>query len=231
METGSPPAPMLSMRDLSHELNSRLDGAIRSLRLAERSLMETLGPDAAGTIDQALARLHLAQDAMRQMAGMLGGALAGKGAAAQATGAASRLDIEVWRAVESLRPLAMDLEVELEAHVDAAAASLDAGPLSIVIHNGLRNAIEACTEVASGRVELRVDLDDVGALRIRITDTGAGLQPRDGRPSTPAGHGVGLDLSRRIVERLGGRLSLSDRPSGEGAVFDVQVPARRWAAT
>jgi signal transduction histidine kinase/ActR/RegA family two-component response regulator/putative methionine-R-sulfoxide reductase with GAF domain len=75
------------------------------------------------------------------------------------------------------------------------------------------------------------------ALRITVTDTGIGVPPEDqerifesfqqgarGAPKAE-GTGLGLTLSRRIVELFGGRLWLEPGPDGVGSVFGFTIPA------
>src|SRR6185369_12266602 len=79
-----------------------------------------------------------------------------------------------------------------------------------------------------------------GGLRIDVTDNGAGIpveeqnlifekfrQGGDGRDK-PQGTGLGLPISRQIVEHFGGRLWVSSRP-GEGATFSFELPLTQAA--
>ena len=73
-----------------------------------------------------------------------------------------------------------------------------------------------------------------GALRLAVRDTGIGIAPEDiARLMTPyvrlraanarGGTGLGLSISKRIVEGMGGTLSISSEP-GKGSVFTVLFP-------
>jgi signal transduction histidine kinase len=71
-------------------------------------------------------------------------------------------------------------------------------------------------------------------VHIVIADNGPGIEPsvrkrifEPGISTKTSGWGVGLSLSRRIIEELHqGRIIVEDRPSG-GAVFDVALPVIR----
>ena len=72
--------------------------------------------------------------------------------------------------------------------------------------------------------------DDSGEIRIRVEDSGMGLSPEvSGKvfqpffTTKPQGIGMGLAISRSIIESHGGRLWASPRPSG-GVVFQFTLP-------
>ena len=71
-----------------------------------------------------------------------------------------------------------------------------------------------------------------GRLRMSVIDSGPGIPERDLEKifeplytTQPGGLGLGLAISRTIVERLGGTLSAANAP-GRGAVFTVELPLR-----
>ena len=101
--------------------------------------------------------------------------------------------------------------------------------LQQVIVNLVRNAIEATAKVARPRIDIEGVAKDESVC-LRIGDNGPGIAapdlPRIFEPfvSTKAqGMGVGLAISRTIVEAHGGRLTVETAP-GEGATFVVTLP-------
>ncbi len=112
----------------------------------------------------------------------------------------------------------------------------DGQKLRQVLDNLVGNAIKF---TARGRVELRVAaLDGAvggdGRIAFAVEDTGPGIAPEDQarlfqpfeqarqlRPEVP-GAGLGLAISRALVERLGGSLSLASAP-GRGSTFSFAV--------
>jgi Na+/proline symporter/signal transduction histidine kinase len=103
-----------------------------------------------------------------------------------------------------------------------------------VVVNLLSNAVKFC-RAGEGRVELRLRAAD-GGLRVDVADDGPGIPPADqatiferfrqvGDPvgGKPAGTGLGLPISRRIVEHFGGRLWVESAP-GRGATFSFVLP-------
>ena len=114
---------------------------------------------------------------------------------------------------------------------EAAVGSLDRVRIEQVLENLLANAVK----FGEGRpVEVRVERDG-GLIRVTVTDHGVGIQADQrerifGRfeRAAPAQHypglGLGLYVSREIVEAHGGRIRADGKP-GAGATFTVELPA------
>jgi signal transduction histidine kinase len=227
-----PPAGVrsVSIAQLAHELNSLLDGSIRSLSLAERSLNDAEAGVAAGApaMGEVFDRLRLAKEGLRDMADLLDRALSGSPPELDIFAQNRMLSALVHRLVDFVRPHAEEHGVELLMRLDAACADVPARTLGPALLNAFRNAIRAAAASdAPGRsVEIEVQIDAHLHVAIVITDTGSGV-PADfsfGRSGTVGGHGVGLDLARRIVEELRGRIELVNVPFGRGAVLRIIVP-------
>ena len=158
---------------------------------------------------------------------------------------AGRMDLEresfdlgasLRESIEGLRPLAdrKRIDVVLEAHADGAI-NADRGRLRQVAYNLLSNAIKFTPE--GGRVTVECTWSGDNA-HIVVADTGIGIAPDDlervfeefrqvgDMKAREAGTGLGLALSRRLVEAHGGRLSVSSQP-GVGSRFEVYLPDAR----
>jgi signal transduction histidine kinase len=98
-----------------------------------------------------------------------------------------------------------------------------------VFYNYLSNALKFTPE--GGTVTVRVRPEGASEFRVEVEDTGIGIEPEDisrlfvefqQLDSTPAkrfqGTGLGLALTRRIVEAQGGRVGVRSTP-GTGSVF------------
>jgi len=132
-----------------------------------------------------------------------------------------------FRTLSGDRKLTITLEADEETRVLA-----DAGRIGQVLRNLLSNAVRHSPESKS--IEIRaVRVED--RVRMEVADRGCGIHPDDvarifekfGRGRDAAGRkvpgaGLGLYLSRRIVHRHGGDLTLKST-SGEGSVFAFEL--------
>jgi signal transduction histidine kinase len=106
------------------------------------------------------------------------------------------------------------------------------GQLQEVIVNLIQNAIDAMDMVDDAHrvLKVRTKLDGGDAISVEIEDTGPGIDPKqsdeifDAFVTTKSrGMGLGLAISRMIVERHEGRLSVSSG-NPHGAVFQIILP-------
>lgn len=100
-----------------------------------------------------------------------------------------------------------------------------------VVLNLMRNAIEAMAETAQRELTVAVLPVGDGRVQIDVADTGAGISPEIAAQlfqpfvtSKQTGMGLGLSISRTIVEAHGGRLWVDERPGG-GTVFHMTLRA------
>jgi signal transduction histidine kinase len=126
----------------------------------------------------------------------------------------------------------------VELRLDAPAgpgprAALSEDALRQVLLNLILNAIDACP----ARGTVRVALEDTGdAALLRVEDDGAGVPPElrerifepffSGRSDRPGG--LGLAISKRVVEEAGGRIEAAQTAAG-GGCFRVVLPRARSA--
>jgi signal transduction histidine kinase len=122
------------------------------------------------------------------------------------------------------------LEVELRA---APLVKARASRIVQVVLNLVLNALEvlAARERSQNRITVRVDVA-AGRALIEVSDNGPGL-PREGverlfepsaaRPAGRASSGLGLPISRELVRKMGGEITVSSLP-GSGTTFLVSLP-------
>jgi signal transduction histidine kinase len=84
-----------------------------------------------------------------------------------------------------------------------------------------------------GELVVRLARDPGGAVRLTVEDSGPGIDARIADrlftpffSTKPTGTGLGLSVSRRIVQAHGGTLTAANRPVG-GACFTITLPGRR----
>ena len=125
----------------------------------------------------------------------------------------------------------LSCQSEIELHL-----RLDPTRLRQVLWNLLNNAVKF---TASGSVSLACRLDQASMqLEFVVTDTGIGIAPAeqerifdmyykssDGRRLSIIGSGIGLSVSRALVEAMQGNIVVSSNV-GEGSCFRVQLPTQ-----
>lgn len=112
-----------------------------------------------------------------------------------------------------------------------ATVMVDRVQIQQVLINLMRNAMEAMRDSERRELVIRTSSGDEGSVIIEVSDTGPGISDeiaaRLFQPfvtSKPGGMGIGLSISRRIVEAHGGELSASRNAEG-GATFRFSLPA------
>ncbi|MEO1009139.1 MAG: HAMP domain-containing sensor histidine kinase [Planctomycetota bacterium] len=225
---------------LAHDLNGLLDGSMRQLTLAQRSLDAEVSTADADDLDSARKHVATAYSALERMCDLLHATLTGSlGAAGSPTitkGAPITLGEAAEHAVSVLAPAAAEVRANLELQIDAEAGVIPAGAIYPLLLNGIRNAIEAIERGGRGgvvRVEVAVEPgDDADGVRIEIVDDGAGVDGElpagrlfePGVTSKREGFGLGLAICAEVVSDMGGSIELGPSGSGGGAVLRVRYP-------
>lgn len=146
------------------------------------------------------------------------------------------LDAVVQVAVEAARPGADAKRHRLEVHLPAEKIlfSVDQVRLAQVLSNLLNNAAKYTD--AGGHIRLEVCIDG-GWLVFKVTDNGIGLtadaadkvfamfaQEQTALHRSEGGLGIGLALSRGLVELHGGTITATSAGLGQGSSFTVRLP-------
>jgi two-component system sensor kinase FixL len=130
---------------------------------------------------------------------------------------------------------AAGVPVELRMAEGLPGVRADATQLQQVILNLTRNSVDAMRDERDKHLGIVVEtaLGDRGGVCVTVTDHGPGVEPQIGEnifhpfvTTKTDGLGVGLAISRTIVQSYGGSLGYSHNPAG-GAVFCVELPADR----
>jgi two-component system sensor kinase FixL len=151
---------------------------------------------------------------------------------------------ETERRIESLRKLleeasalalvgAKDRSVRVTYAFDPELDAVLADKVQIqqVVLNLVRNAIESMEQSSRRDLTIGTERGDDGMAIVKIVDTGTGIAPEiAGQLFQPfvttksQGLGVGLSISRTIIESHGGRISVEPNPSG-GTIFRFTLRA------
>ena len=134
--------------------------------------------------------------------------------------------IEPFGAGLELNPPGVGIEVITDFPAGLPDALGDADQLQIALGNLIRNARDAMPQ--GGRLSISAGASD-GVVEISVADTGPGIEPQnlarimEPLYSTKArGLGLGLAISRSIVEKNQGSLRVTSEP-GRGSIFTIRL--------
>jgi signal transduction histidine kinase len=116
---------------------------------------------------------------------------------------------------------------------DLPKITADRVQLQQVLMNLMLNGIDAMKDTSiGGELTIRSQQNENGQLLVSVKDTGTGLQPEQADrifnaffTTKPQGTGMGLPISRSIIESHGGRLWATPH-SGRGAIFEFTLPSK-----
>ena len=222
------------MRGFSHDVKNPLGAADGHAQLLEDGILGELSEqqrDSVGRIRRSIhSSLHLIDDLLelaRAEAGQLEIAREPTDVAAIASDVT-----DDFRAKAEAKGLALDIHAGDDAHTET-----DPVRVRQVLGNLLSNAVKYTRE---GQVAVTVEVHADGDgprpgewIAVRVRDTGPGIPP-DKRerifqeftrldPEAEQGAGVGLAISRRITELMGGEITLESEV-GRGSTFTLWIP-------
>jgi len=135
--------------------------------------------------------------------------------------------IEIVRADVDCRQLPLSLALEAASH----QVNVDPPRVQQVFWNILRNACKFTAD--TGTISVRSYNSSPNSITVEITDTGIGIEPVflekifdafEQLEMRREGLGLGLAISKAIVEMHGGSIGARSEGSGKGATFSVTLP-------
>jgi two-component system sensor kinase FixL len=214
---------------MAHELNQPLT-AIANYASASRRLLADIPAtgEVLGALDQIDAQAHRAGEVIRRMRSFVRYDDSG------------REPVQMKTVIDEIRPLlqldakANNIRLEIEVAGDLPDLVADRIQVQQVILNLVRNGIDAMSDIEPAeraiRLECRADTPD--RVLVAVTDHGTGVPEESAvrmfqafYTTKAAGMGMGLAISRSIIEGHGGRLWYENNPGG-GATFSFSLPTR-----
>jgi nitrogen fixation/metabolism regulation signal transduction histidine kinase len=152
----------------------------------------------------------------------------------------SRFDLDklVHEVVDLYRAQASEVELVLTSDPTLPMIEADMGRVRQILHNLVRNAVEALENTANPQIDVHVsaaEIDGVDIVQIKVEDNGPGFQ--DGTvgqifdpyvTTKPKGTGLGLAIVKKLVEEHLGSIRARNREDG-GASISIRLPLNEAA--
>ncbi|HVO34180.1 MAG TPA: hybrid sensor histidine kinase/response regulator [Gemmatimonadales bacterium] len=214
---------------VSHELKAPLAAIQQNIFVLERQLAATATPDQR----ERLARVKARMADLIQMVDTWRRGVSIDIEAIKSRQVPVSVRIPIDKAVESALVYATRKAVTIDVAVPEPAPRVmgDQGTLTEALVNLLSNAVKFSRD--GGRIEVTAEVRD-DEVRIAVTDHGVGIAPDElphlfeafyTQPGVGGerGSGLGLAVSRRIVEAHGGAITVQSTP-GQGSTFVITLP-------
>jgi len=221
-------------RRLAHEIKNPLTPIQLSAERLRHKYLHTMSEDEAQVLDRATHTIVQQVEAMKEMVN----AFSDYARAPDMDVGRFSLDKLVHEVVDLYR--AQDSGVDIAVMSDPAMPLIDAdiGRVRQILHNLVRNSIEALENTRNGRVEVHVssaEIDGIEIAQIRVEDNGPGFQTGsvtqvfDPYVTTkPKGTGLGLAIVKKLVEEHMGTIRADNRKEG-GALISIRLPMNEAA--
>jgi PAS domain S-box-containing protein len=145
-----------------------------------------------------------------------------------------RIETPVHEVCDVMRPLAERKSIVLSVETASdLTAVIDPSKFKQILYNYLSNAVKFTPQ--GGKVTVRVTRQEGSCFRLEVEDTGVGIAPQQiarlfqefqqlpNNRNAGQGTGLGLALTRHIVEAQGGSVAVRSVP-GSGSVFSAVLP-------
>tara|TARA_R110002049_G_scaffold30729_4_gene105049 strand:+ start:2449 stop:4683 length:2235 start_codon:yes stop_codon:yes gene_type:complete len=216
-------------RRLAHEIKNPLTPIQLSAERMRRKYLGTMSADEAQILDRATHTIVQQVEAMKEMVN----AFSNYARAPDIDIGRFDLDKLVHEVVDLYRAQESGVEIAVTSDPTMPLIDADIGRIRQILHNLIRNAIEALENTPDGRIDVQVcaaEVDGIKVVQIRVEDNGPGFQTGsvsqvfDPYVTTkPKGTGLGLAIVKKLVEEHVGTIRAENRKNG-GALISIRLP-------
>jgi len=216
-------------RRLAHEIKNPLTPIQLSAERLRRKYLATMDEDEAQILDRATHTIVQQVEAMKEMVN----AFSDYARAPDMEIGRFDLDKLVHEVVDLYRAQESSVKIVVTSDPTMPLIDADIGRVRQILHNLIRNSIEALENTSDGQVDVQVcaaEVDGIDMVQIRVEDNGPGFntgsmsQVFDPYVTTkPKGTGLGLAIVKKLVEEHMGTIRADNRKGG-GAMISIRLP-------
>ncbi len=221
-------------RRLAHEIKNPLTPIQLSAERLRRKYLKQMANDEAEVLDRATHTIVQQVEAMKSMVNAFS-EYARAPDMHMSTVDLNQLVVEV---VELYRTRESELTIDVATDSDVPTLDADAGRLRQILHNLLRNAVEAIDAADNGHINVQTKFRHeagVQLVSVSVRDNGPGFKDVDTEKifdpyvtSKPKGTGLGLAIVKKLVEEHAGAIYARTLPDG-GAEVMLELPVDETA--
>ena len=221
-------------RRLAHEIKNPLTPIQLSAERMRRKYLGTMDEEEAQILDRATHTIVQQVEAMKEMVN----AFSDYARAPDMDISRFDLDKLAHEIVDLYRAQESNIEIVLTSGPIMQLVEGDQGRVRQILHNLIRNAVEALEGSSDGRIDVQMgvaEIDQVEVVQIRVEDNGPGFQTGSVdqifNPYVTTklkGTGLGLAIVKKLVEEHIGSIRAENRSDG-GAMISIRLPLNEVA--
>jgi nitrogen fixation/metabolism regulation signal transduction histidine kinase len=221
-------------RRLAHEIKNPLTPIQLSAERLRRKYLGTMAPEEAQILDRATHTIVQQVEAMKEMVN----AFSDYARAPDMEIGRFDLDALAHEVVDLYRAQDSGVKIVVTSDPTMPFVDADAGRVRQILHNLIRNSVEALEHTDDGQIDVQLcaaEVDGIDMVQIRVEDNGPGFnaatvsQIFDPYVTTkPKGTGLGLAIVKKLVEEHMGTIRAENRRQG-GAMISIRLPRTETA--